>query len=245
MYKNKQIILNILNFAGAHEPQHPIQRISLETNSIAESYDNQQKHHHNKPHHRMENHKSYLICPGKSPIEIGSNQPVSINIYINNPTHRNSNQPEMHQTNNENASDEIYLRIVEKEFNKNHANNNHHNHHHHHRQHHYHKINAYYNNKLITNYVDNTLSASDDKQNIIVNKVRRGNNKNNLIINNKQNSNDHNNNNNNKDVENGNVKHIINIYHWIVHSTADEFVSSEKQIKSEQNLAAAKKTSSE
>lgn len=183
----------------------------------------------------MENHKSYLICPGKSPTEIGTNQPVSINIYINNPTHRNSNQHETHQTNkNERTSDEIYLRIVEKEFNKNHANNNHH-------QHHYHKINAYYNNKLITNYVENTLSASDDEKNIIDNKVRRGNNKNNLIMNNKHNSNDHNNNNNNnKDVENGNVKHIINIYHWIVHSTADEFVSSGKQIKSEQNSAAKK-----
>lgn len=182
----------------------------------------------------MENHKSYLICPGKSPTEIGTNQPVSINIYINNPTHRNSNQHETHQTNkNERTSDEIYLRIVEKEFNKNHANNNHH-------QHHYHKINAYYNNKLITNYVENSLSASDDEKNIIDNKVRGGSNKNNLIMNNKHNSNDHNNNNNNNDVANGNVKHIINIYHWIVHSTADKFVSSGKQIKIEQNSAAKK-----
>ncbi|XP_070502012.1 fibrillin-2-like [Chironomus tepperi] len=88
---------------AAHESQNPIQRISLETNSISESYDNQ-KHQHNKPHHRMDNHKSYLICPGKSSIEINTNQPwhlprgcVIKNVKVHRKIHNNDQQQQQRE----------------------------------------------------------------------------------------------------------------------------------------------------
>ncbi|KAG5677774.1 hypothetical protein PVAND_007505 [Polypedilum vanderplanki] len=59
-----------------HHPQRPSHRTSLETNLISENYEKpihvlkQQQHHH------LKDHESYLICPGRQPIKIGStNQP--------------------------------------------------------------------------------------------------------------------------------------------------------------------------
>ncbi|CRK94788.1 CLUMA_CG008282, isoform A [Clunio marinus] len=52
----------------AHEtPFDHSQRIALETNTITDSYEAPAKH--------LENHDSYLICSGKPPIKIDSNQP--------------------------------------------------------------------------------------------------------------------------------------------------------------------------
>lgn len=183
------------------------QRISLETNVIPEAYEKPppQKHHHQ--HHRhhsgMGNHESFLMCPGRRPVKIGSTQPVSISIYFDNFVKRNSND------NGDN--DEIYLRIKEGEIEAN--NNNYNNHRNHHANNH---INGYH-NKLMND--ENTSKAAaeitSDNNNKGGDRI-----KNNLI---KNNNHGHNNNNNCAEgEEDGDVKHFINIYHWIVHSAGDE-----------------------
>lgn len=185
------------------------QRISLETNVIPETYEKspQQKHHHHhhRHHNGMGHHESFLICPGRRPLKIGSNQPVSINIYFDEFAKR--------ERNNNGDNDEIYLRIKEGEIGGN--NNNYNNHQNHHANNH---INAFH-NKLIND--ENTAKAAE----ITIDKNNKGGDriKNNLIKNN-----NHGYNNNNNFVEgaeeddDGNVKHFINIYHWIVHSMTDE-----------------------
>lgn len=170
----------------------PSQRISLETNIIPESYEKppQQKHHQ---HHRhgMGNHESFLICPGRRPIKIGSNQPVSINIYFENFVSRKHNE------NGDNG--EIYLRIKEGEIE---ANNNNYNNHH---------INAYHNKLMNDKNTSKAAEITSDKNNKGGDRI-----KNNLT----KNNNHGHNNNNNCEKDDGNVKHFINIYHQIVHSTA-------------------------
>jgi hypothetical protein len=184
------------------------QRISLETNAIPETEEKppQQKHHH---HHRhgMGNHESFLVCPGRRPIKMGSNQPVSINIYFENFVNRNRN-------NNNGDNGEIYLRIKEGKIGENNINyNNHHANNH---------INAYHNELMNDENTSKAAEITSDNNNKGGDRI-----KNNLI---KNNNHDRNNNNNchngEEEKDDGDVKHFINIYHRIVHSMADESATS-------------------
>jgi hypothetical protein len=57
----------------------------------------------------LENHESFLVCPGKSPVKIGQNQPVSIQIYFDNFIHREKNR----HHHNKRDNGEIYLLITD------------------------------------------------------------------------------------------------------------------------------------
>lgn len=57
-----------------HEVPYHSQKVSLETNMITDE----------SPELHLENHESFLECPGKHPIKIKANQPVSIHIYFEN-----------------------------------------------------------------------------------------------------------------------------------------------------------------
>lgn len=165
------------------------------------------------------------MCPGRQPIKIGSSnqQPVSIHIYFNNfvqrtkpsspPHHQKHQQQQNQESHAENDRNDIYLRIVEKEIHGRY-NNNHHD------------------NNSINNGYNNRINATHNNNNLNAEKVAENN------RNVEWHSNNSIKNNNESDMieENvGNVKHFINIYHWIVHSTAaDEFVASEQQ-KGKQN----------
>lgn len=87
-------------------PAHEIpyeQKIALETNLITDSYDGPAKH--------FENHESFVVCPGKQPIKIGANYPVSIHIYFHNFVSRQSkNHRKRHEGDN---NGDIYLHITE------------------------------------------------------------------------------------------------------------------------------------
>lgn len=194
----------------------PSQRISLETNVIPDTHEkkHQQHHHRHHSHHQnaMDNHESFLMCPGRRPIKIDSNKPVSINIFFENIVQENEQRDKR---------GEIYLRIKdggEEQNNyhnrRNHANNN---------------INAYH-NKLMSDEntskaAESTTTSSNGHANKSGDRMQ-----NNLIKNNNHDNNNNSNNNNNSvnnkniiESENdGNVKHFINIYHYIVHSTADD-----------------------
>lgn len=184
------------------------QRISLETNVIPETFEQPTQpkhhhHHHHRHHHGMGNHESFLMCPGRRPIKIGSNQPVSINIFFENFVNRNHND-------NDGDNGEIYLRIKEGEIeannnNKHHANN---------------LINAYHNELMNDENTSKAAEITSDNNNKGGDRI-----KNNLI---KNNNHGHNNNNNcdGEEENDGNVKHFINIYHRIVHSMADESATS-------------------
>lgn len=206
--KNKSKIIS-----GHETPVMPAsQRISLETNVIPDTFEkpSHQKHpHHN--HHRHHNgmgaHETFLMCPGRKPIKIGSNQPVSINIIFENFVNRNN-------INNNGDNGEIYLRIKEREEIDENNNNNYNNHH---ANNH---INAYHNELMNDENTSKATEKFSDKNNKGEDRI-----KNNLI---KNNNHGHNNNNNcdEEAKDDGNVKHFINIYHRIVHSMADETATS-------------------
>jgi hypothetical protein len=191
----------------------------LETNLISENYEKpnqivkqtqQQQQHHQHP---LKDHESYLMCPGRQPIKIGStNQPVSIHIYFNNFVHRKKHHAPHHANTTANGGNDIYLRIVEKEIHGNNSNNHHDNN----RINNHHGINASHNNNLKARKVLDYQNATR-RINLIKNNNNVDNGSSSVIEEN--------------DGGGGNVKHFINIYHWIVHSTADEFVSSEKANK--------------
>lgn len=190
------------------------QRISLETNVIPETYEKAvttQKHpHHHNHHHRhhnrhnnaMDNHESFLMCPGRRPVKIGSNQPVSINIFVDNFIGNDDNKRD---------NGEIYLSIKDGGIEKN-------NHHNHHANNH---INAYHNKLMLMNG-KNTSKAATETSSTSDNKSGADRMQNNLIKNNNHGNNNSNNDDKNIIENDGNVKHFINIYHWIVHSVADE-----------------------
>lgn len=195
-----------------HESSLPAsQRISLETNVIPETYEKtpfiqQQPHHNHHRHHNrhnnaMDNHESFLMCPGRRPVKIGSNQPVSINIFVDNFIRNDDNKRD---------NGEIYLSIKDGGIEKN-------NHHNHHANNH---INAYH-NKLMNG--KNTSKAATETSSTSDNKSGADRMQNNLIKN-ENNHGDNNSNNDNKNIieNDGSVKHFIKIYHWIVHSMADE-----------------------
>lgn len=195
------------------------QRLSLETNVIPDSsvVDKIPLHkHQHHLHNTMGNHESFLMCPGRRPVKIGSNQPVSINIFLDNFIQRKNND-----NNNKNNYDkrrdnrEIYLRIKDGGI----ENNNYNNGHNHHANNH---INAYHNNKLMNG--GNSLKADATAEITSINSDRM---QNNLIKKYNNNNNNHEYNNSNNDNKNiiendGNVKHFINIYHWIVHSVVSD-----------------------
>lgn len=75
--------------ATEHEmPSEQSRRIALETNSIIDSYDNKnagkatsmpRHHHHHQP---MENHESFLVCPGKHPQKVPPSELGSVSIRL-------------------------------------------------------------------------------------------------------------------------------------------------------------------
>lgn len=100
----------------AHElPYDHSQRIALETNLITDSYDT--------PPKRLENHESYLVCPGKQTVKIGANYPVSIHIFFHNFVRRTNNTDD-HREREQHAGDngDIYLHITDEGFHDNYHN---------------------------------------------------------------------------------------------------------------------------
>lgn len=87
------------------------QRIALETNTITDSYETQSKH--------LDNHESFLVCPGKQPIKIAANYAVSIHIYFDNFVLRKNTN---HQHDGDNG--DIYLHITDEGFHDNYDNSN-------------------------------------------------------------------------------------------------------------------------
>lgn len=135
----------------------------------------------------MENHESFLVCPGKQPIKIGANYPVSIHIYFDNFVHRTNKR---HQQQTDKSSDEVLIQIVDKGFHNDSDNRSH-----------QHRINARH-----------ELIEASRGQNIRENK--NGDNKSSqtrtqfdLIESNR----------NIKNINrtDGEVKHFIRIYHWL------------------------------
>lgn len=210
----KQRLKILLKLISGHElsVMPASQRISLETNVIPETYEKpapiqQQHNHHHHRHHNhhnnaMVNHESFLMCPGRRPVKIGSNQPVSINIFVDNFIRNDDNKRD---------NGEIYLSIKDGGIEKNNRHNHHANNH----------INAYHNNKLMNG--KNTSKAATETSSTNVNKSGADRMQNNLIKNDNNHGNNNSNNDNKNIIENdGNVQHFINVYHWIVHSMADE-----------------------
>lgn len=101
-----------MNFFTAHEiPFDHSQRIALETNSITDSYETQPSN--------MDNHESFLVCPGKQPIKIAANYAVSIHIYFDNFARRKNTIHQQHDGDN----GDIYLHITDEGFHDNNYDN--------------------------------------------------------------------------------------------------------------------------
>lgn len=97
----------------AHEiPFDHSQRVALETNTIKDSYETEAK--------QMYNHESFLMCPGKQPIKVGSNYAVSIHIYFDNFARRKSKNHQQHDADN----GDIYLHITDERFHHNYDDDN-------------------------------------------------------------------------------------------------------------------------
>jgi hypothetical protein len=71
--------------ASEHEIEPHSRRIALETNSISDSYDDQNvvvgrnRHHHQQT---LENHESFLVCPGKHPVKVSAEDIGSVSIRV-------------------------------------------------------------------------------------------------------------------------------------------------------------------
>lgn len=83
----------------------------METNTITDSYETQQKH--------LENHESFLVCPGKQPVKIAANYAVSIHIYFDNFVRRKNTNHQQHEGDN---SGDIYMHITDEGFHDNYDN---------------------------------------------------------------------------------------------------------------------------
>lgn len=115
--RRQKLSTYLIEFAIETFPVHEIpfdhsQRIALETNTITDSYESQGKHLHN--------HESFLMCPGKQPIKVGSNYAVSIHIYFDNFARRKNKNPQQHDGDN----GDIYLHITDEGFHDNYDNGN-------------------------------------------------------------------------------------------------------------------------
>lgn len=100
----------------AHElPVDHGQRIALETNLISDTYEE-------APVRHLENHESFLVCPGKQPVKIGANYPVSIHIYFHNFVRRTNKNHRTQQ--HEGDYGDIYLHITDEGFRDNYDNEN-------------------------------------------------------------------------------------------------------------------------
>lgn len=110
-------------------------RIALETNSISDSYDdkkvevtrNRNRHHPNQHPQTLENHESFLVCPGKNPVKVSSDEigSVSIRVILSNSIIRRL------LTGVEKNNGEIFLYIrdmKERNSRNNYDNHNHHQH---------------------------------------------------------------------------------------------------------------------
>lgn len=108
MFRRQKLSIHLIEFATETFPAHEIpfdhsQRIALETNTITDSYETQASH--------LPNHESFLICPGKRPIKVGSNYAVSIHIYFDNFVRRKNENHHQHDEDN----GDIYLHITTDE----------------------------------------------------------------------------------------------------------------------------------
>lgn len=74
-----------------------------------------------EPVRYLENHESFLVCPGKQPIKIGSNYPVSIHIYFNNFASRKNKN---HRTQHDGDNGDIYVHITDGGIPDNYNNDN-------------------------------------------------------------------------------------------------------------------------
>lgn len=84
----------------------------METNSITDSYETLPTN--------LDNHESFLVCPGKQPIKIAANYAVSIHIFFDNFARRKNENHQQHDGDNS----DIYLHITDEGFRDNYDNGN-------------------------------------------------------------------------------------------------------------------------
>jgi hypothetical protein len=125
--RRQKVSINLIESRAADETTNEhSQRIALETNTIDDSYESQQRG-------KLPNHESFIVCPGKHPIKIASNHGVSIHIYFDNFVRRKPKDAPQH--------DGIYLHITDEGF---HDNNNYHNQSNNESNHANNRVNAYH-----------------------------------------------------------------------------------------------------
>lgn len=200
-----------LSFSSLVAHEIPIihqQKIALETNTIVDTYERSPAQ--KRRHEHLANHESYMMCPYKQPIKIDANYPVSINIYFNNfvqrknngKRHKNYHRNRHDSNNNVEDNDEIYLHITDEgsRINRNNCSNQ--------------QNNQNNDNELLINDKSTLTSKTTTMANAVPGIESAEQIKNNLIKNNhniKDNGTNVNRNNS------SNIKHFIDIYHWIVH----------------------------
>lgn len=138
------------------------------------------------------------MCPGKHPIKIGANQPVSINIYFDN----SASQANKNHHKQQEAADDINVQITDEGFLDNYDNRD--------------------------NHPNNRINASHElmKAESLMRGQSRSDNKSseaelqiNLIESNRAIKNIN---------RSDNIKHFIHIYHWVSNRQTDNKLSSRK-----------------
>jgi hypothetical protein len=149
--------------------------------------------------HPFENHESFLVCDGKSPIRIQSNYPVSnLHLHFHNILAHN-----VHHKMHNNKIDKNQIRHELNKIHQNHSNN----------KNHQLVIERHYqsnNNHANEMEEESPTDDGDNNDNININ------NGDNLIV-----INDDENFANNNDKQN-NTMHIIDIYHYVLHNFENE-----------------------